>query len=98
MSFPSVKRVPDGGCPSRFWRAGVHTPRSPNATGAPEKSKKRENALASRKRRGIDKEVPPFGSFGDWATPKRSAAELFFTLQLPFPLPPLFSLLTSSSS
>jgi hypothetical protein len=42
------------------------------------KSKKRKKSLASRKRRGIDKEVPPFGCFGDWATPKRSAAELFF--------------------
>src|SRR5207249_1706449 len=56
---------------------------------AAEKWKKFENPLAPAQRHGIDNSVPPYGSFGDWATPKRSAAELFFSpLLTASPSPP----------
>src|SRR5437763_4156049 len=39
--------------------------------------KKWRSALASVAEAGIISTVPPCGCFGDWATPKRSAAEPF---------------------
>jgi hypothetical protein len=43
--------------------------------------------LANRKTQAIFTNVPPFDDFGDWATPKKPAAELFYTLSsLPYSL------------
>lgn len=37
-----------------------------------------QNPLATRKGRGTMTYVPPYDDFGDWATPKKPAAELFY--------------------
>ena len=42
-----------------------------------------ETPLASRGRQGTITIVPPYDDFGDWATPKEPAAELFFPFSIP---------------
>src|SRR5262245_15954202 len=90
--------VPDAPLVAGDWRVWPRHRASPSrerrearAAGRRRKRKKSTKRLASRKRRAIDISVPPYGSFGDWATPKRSAAELFFISLL------LFSHFSSSS-
>jgi hypothetical protein len=41
-----------------------------------------ENALETRKREVTITNVPPYDDFGDWATPKKPTAELFFSYEI----------------